>query len=99
MNPESFRGQAKLALPPLQRILPVRIKSVPPLSAHRSQLGKAGLERPHQRVDLRFVHRRGERARTSADDAATFAVKMIEQRLESALAPAPRAASRRSASG
>jgi hypothetical protein len=28
-----------------------------PRSAHRSQLGKAGLERPHQRVDLRFGHR------------------------------------------
>jgi hypothetical protein len=53
-------------------------------SAHRSQLGKAGLERPHQRVDLRFGHRRGEHARTRADDAATFVVKVIEQRLESA---------------
>ena len=53
-------------------------------SAHRSQLGKAGLERPHQRVDLRFGHRRGEHARTRADDAATFVVEVIEQRLESA---------------
>ena len=53
-------------------------------SCHRSQLCKAGLERPHQRVDLRFGHRRGEHARTRADDAATFVVEVIEQRLESA---------------
>src|SRR6476620_640359 len=53
-------------------------------SAHRSQLGKAGLERRHQRVDLRFGHRRGERARTRADDDATFVVEVIEQRLKSA---------------
>ena len=53
-------------------------------SAHRSQLGKAGLERAHQRVDLRFSHRRGECARPRADDDATFVVEVIEQRLESA---------------
>jgi hypothetical protein len=41
-------------------------------SAHRSQLFKAGLERRHQGVDLRFGHRRGERARTRADDSAIF---------------------------
>src|ERR1700741_3557106 len=53
-------------------------------SAHLNQLGEAGLERPYQRVDLRFGHRRGERARTRADDDATFVVEVIEQRLESA---------------
>ena len=53
-------------------------------SAHRSQLGKAGLERAYQRVDLRFGHRRGEHARARADDDATFVVEVIEQRLESA---------------
>jgi len=53
-------------------------------SAHPSQLGKAGLERTYQRVDLRFGHRCGERARPRADDAATFVVKVFEQRLESA---------------
>ena len=60
------------------------LRSVAARSAHRSQLGKAGLERPYQRVDLRFGHRRGERARPRADDDATFVVEVIEQRLESA---------------
>ena len=53
-------------------------------SGHRSQLGKAGLVRPDQRVDLRFGHRRGERARARADDDATFVVEVLEQRLEAA---------------
>ena len=53
-------------------------------SGHRSQLGKAGLVRPDQRIDLRFGHRRGERARSRADDAATFVVEVIERHLESA---------------
>src|SRR5262249_40619217 len=98
--PHSKKGRAarhsKLAQPPLptrtralrRPVARLQRGAIAPRpsarSAHRSQLGKAGLVRLHQRVDLHFGHWRGERARTRADDAATFIVEVIEQRLESA---------------